>query len=686
MGNTLDVPESGERLLELQLPPPYVEVPTTRTGEQCMLFAQVGTLEDRSAIRNVLWNRPVQIRLPPGTTAVLVSVFAVDPDVNSLDDARNDGSAFFIGEVCLPYDGEGGLAQMGLRPDGEQLCLRLPFVPGARCRHAPPDMLAAAFQQAKRHFQKGMPHVVVWLREVDAASTQSISQRSKGKMDSIGQTNRADALKLELETFALDAQRRNRARTGPEPDAEPDTISVDAQGRGIGAAMLKENWVPAQSLLADLQRLHSENTRLTREKDVALEKLECALGVCMPPPVQTTQQQTPRKAGTEPNWSRTLKVLQTELEHCRQRQERIEATYKDRISNLKQLHWQAQQKADDAEKRADQAETPPASQRYASPISQRGRSPSPSGAALLSDGGASAAIGARVERVSQRIQEAESRRDSINKQLQELQSTEAKDALNSDPVAQRLNAQGHQYKAELVHLQQELQWLHERERGDTQGQAKMREEVQQLYEELDEFSAVREDEKVRSESELRELRAERDAAVERAGDARLEFRRIRAKVEEHRQLGSSAMLASGSLGEADRQRSREVDNEALQQELEHLQRCEVERRQVIVEREREQDQLVEQMRLLSSQAVLTPAMLPGGGASPTSFAAQLEAQAAELELQVAQAKSRCEDTRENITRTAVQVQAVQAQCETLRQVYNQQQKSFDERMRRAPAS
>jgi len=685
--NETQLQEDEERLLEITLPPPHgkVEVPLAHDGQPCTLCAQVGPLEDRSAIRNTFFNRSCQVRLLAGTSSILISVFAVPPGATDLDEVHAQGAAVFIGEVCLPYDGEGGLSSLGLRRGGEQLCLRLAFVPGARCREAPPDMLAKAFQQARHHFQKGVPHIVVWIKELeppqDSGSARTTNAGPSGRPPS-----RAEVLRLELETMVLERSRSSQPmRTGPEPDAEPDDISNDPRCSTPQKDMQTPR--PTRSLLADMWRLQAENAQLAREQEHSIQKLESANGLHIPAPIHAKRPPLPT-GPSRPQWGRTVQVLQAELQHCKERQERIDASFEEKISNLRQLHWQAQQKADAAESRLEAAVVTDGGSLPGSPL-PRGTCPSPgsdcTGGSAPSISAATNALAARMNRARQRKQEAENRRNNLWEQLHQITSNKAKDSLCTDPTAQRLNEQGHQYKAELVRLQQELQGLHANERGDDQGHASLKAEVQQLFEDLDEYRSVREDEKVRSESELRELRAERDSAVERDGDARMELRRLQAQLSELRDLGG-ANGNSPNTGNAPGSAAAVASHQASQQEeLGRLQSCEADKRQSILTLEQEQDQLVEQMSRISSQAVLLAPSDLEGVTSPTGYAATLESKAADLEMHVIKVEAWCEECRQEIADTTLQVQAVQAQSGSLRQVHAQQQKNHDERVQKFPS-
>lgn len=689
MGNTLDGPACPERYLELQLPAPFVEAPLGQGGKPSTLFAQVGPLEDRSAIRNTAWNQPVQVCLAQGCSSVLVSIFATDQSAASSADAGpNEGEARFIGEVCLPYE---GLVNHGLRPGGEQFCLRLAFVPGARCCQSTPDQLAVAFHKARKHYHQGTPHVVIWVRErekrkedgQDLDFTLNPLSSGTGRRETRDVVRpspfqesvpkRMQALKLELETITLDVQRQKLSggRTGPEPDAEPDSLPTTPVKDS------PQPWAPANSLIKNLGRIEGENSQLLSEMDACLQRLEASIGARVVAPRTTEMQREQwrqqqrqllqhRKklhGGGDASLGGTLRVLELELEKFKDRRRKIEESYKDRIGTLQQSLFQARTAADKAEEAAENAfasaPPSPSPSRGMAASPRRGRSPGPS--IDLAKGVATGAA---------RLKEAMAKLDSLEISLRNM--TEVQDDLltSMSPEFQRLTEQGHKYKAELARLQQELAGLHERERGEGVGVSEpmLREQVQHVYDEMELYNIEREDEKVRSESELRELRCDRDNLTERVGDTRLELKRLCAQVVALREYSGDGTPSPQMSS---------VEDEAQIRELEALERREVEQRHLVADLEREQDQLVEQMSKISLQAASGQARPAMAGAASLE---QYEAKAEDLGRQLATLQFKNQARRDEITRANIEVQVVQGQTESLRRLYDEQRRTQDARV------
>jgi len=283
--------------------------------------------------------------------------------------------------------------------------------------------------------------------------------------------------------------------------------------------------------------------------------------------------------------------------------------------------------------------------------------------------------------MERRIETVETKKAQLSERLAELVPLDvtrrSQDFLDIDPQAMRLSEESHRYKAELAKLQQELQSLYACERSSESGsqvQSEIREQLHQMYEDLDEFAALRADEKVRSESELRELRAERDSFAEQLADARTELRRAQVQVCTLHELGGTT--PTGQLTPSGGQhvpldetvlsnRLTEKDNGALQKELYTLQRCEIEKRQHIAACEKEQDQLVEQMSKIS-EAQLSPHALPLGPSCLEVRATELETRIQEMDVDLASTNTQCRELRDDILRLRAKVKAMEAKVATRR--------------------
>jgi len=421
--------------------------------------------------------------------------------------------------------------------------------------------------------------------------------------------------------------------------------------------------------------LREDNARLQSEMASARQKLENLKGGRDGNSELEPSQQT----GQKPNWGRTLDVMQTELEHCRARQRKIQTSYDQRLEALKDQLAQVKQQASTAE---------------AAVVAQS--SPTLPG----TDGGALSARSAETTKLQEGLNKAIARRDELQRQLDEQRQaqevlvsasggspTSTVAILLDNPEAKCLVDQSKQYKAELASLQQELALEHEREWG-SERQQQLRQQVQQLYDQLDELHQIREDERVRSESEIRELRKERDACRDRLDDATAELRRLRAKAEAFRDLGVGAVPGSTiSLGGVSLPPSA-ADLARLQalaagqeQELERLRGKEEARKVTVAELEREQETLVDKIGFISSQA-----MLVDGGTDGASggYSKVLEAKAVDLERQLSSMEASCAEQRLELDRLRRAAAESLAQTDQLQQSYDELQKSADERVLRIP--
>merc|ERR1712113_1106303 len=112
-----------------------------------------------------------------------------------------------------------------------------------------------------------------------------------------------------------------------------------------------------------------------------------------------------------------------------------------------------------------------------------------------------------------------------------------------------------------------------------------------------ELQRFREDERVRRESEVRELKNERDKIKDRLDDATMEMHHLRANAEALKNLlGEALHEIVGPTREAS-----EFNRLQQMQELEHLQKCQEDRKKTIQELELEQEALVEKTSLMTLQ-------------------------------------------------------------------------------------
>mmetsp|Transcript_24569 Transcript_24569/g.70092 ORF Transcript_24569/g.70092 Transcript_24569/m.70092 type:complete len:646 (+) Transcript_24569:69-2006(+) len=633
MGNVLEagLKREPEHVLEVRLGQPQVPVPTGRCGRPCVLLAKVAPLEQKPQPIRALWDEVVTARVVGDTGAIVVTILASEP-AGQLDEEPH-----FVAELVIPYGGHDGLTSMGLVPGGAAVQLDLSVTPGLRASEV--VKVNDHFKQSRMSVCEGTPSMKIAVRELPVATADG---RAGGEADDLAEVTRRDVIELEFETAALEAHRRGMKHTD------------------VGTADVREM---SLSHMHQLELIQEDNSKLEREKGIIIQQLGEL-----------------REQG--PYWKRTSQVMQTELDHCLERQQKIRGSYEERIRGLHGQLEQARVMAASAQSALDATPVPVASGSVVS--------------TAVGEGSATEAARLRL-----RISSAKERKAELQRQMQELR--EAADALtrissgNFESAAlhtgclarntalQELVAQSRQYKTELSQLQQELAQQHEIERS-AESQQQLRQEVRQLYEEVDEHHQIREDERVRSESEVRELRKERDAARDRVDDALGELRRLRAKAEALRDIGAmppgSALSLAGyapppSAADLGEQRRKNAD---LAVELERLQQSEAEKNARIAELEREQEMLVERIGVISSQAVLSDARDGGAG----SYAEALEARAREIEAQLGAVRSACEERQAELERQRGRVEETQAQCEALRRSYDELQKVSDERVMRVP--
>jgi len=540
--------------------------------------------------------------------------------------------------------------------------LRLALVQGVHCSQAPKAKIIDGFRDACREFRKDSPFLALSVRELSleeasrpirAPDAQGVARQTTSAGSPL---NRHKAITLAFENAALDARRKNLQRSGPEPDEEPESPVKEPSGAVQGDHMRQ------------LYLLREDNARLQSEMVAVRQRLAN---------LKRTKTSKSEREVSEPNWGRTLDVMQNELEHCRTRQRKIQTSYDQRLHALRDQLAQCKEQASSAEAAVVKQSMP-----MSTPVLQ--------GAGF----GAAGELSAETAALQESITKALARRDELRRQLEEGRRVQEADdgspitrgaMLSDNPEAKSLVEQSEQYKVELASLQKELALAHERECG-SERQQQLRQQVQQLYDQLDELHQIREDERVRSESEIRELRKERDACRDRLDDATAELRRLRAKAETLRDLGTSpgsAVSLNGlnlppSVSDLARLQAQVADQA---QDLSRLQGVEEARKATVAALEREQEMLVEKIGVISSQAMLVEGSTDGASGS---YSKVLEAKAMDLERQIATAEASCTERRLELDRLRSLTAEALTQTDQLRQSYDELQKSADERVLRIP--
>merc|ERR1719215_314330 len=338
-----------------------------------------------------------------------------------------------------------------------------------------------------------------------------------------------------MQNAALQHQKHKLLPEGPEPPTE----EISAQ----------------PTYLKQLSMIQQENAQIRGETARMRQKLERTKTI--------SAESAARQRGAH-DWSKTLKGLQEELAHCRERQRKIRENYEERVMGLQGQLQQAKQCL-------------PGVDHTFNPHAQDQQQ-----------------LGAVVEEMAvmeQRIAEATKKRDELRIRWGEAQQQaihnghemgmNGNHGSTADVDVEELLARTRENEAVLEQLRQELAQLHDREQGSEQ-QQELRKTVTQLYEELDELQRVREDERVRSESEVRELKVNRDRIKDLFDDGTAELQRLKSQSDALRAVRAKAEDFEPSLNELNQLKS---ENTERAEELKRLRECEEARKQTIAELE-----------------------------------------------------------------------------------------------------
>jgi len=288
MGNSLDaVPHA----LELRLSPLQIELPLGRGGWRCVVFARLSVFGEPDSVREAPWDQAIPINLPHEQAVLLISLYAkVDAE----------GNEQFLTEVCLPYSGDSSLVELGIRPGGPPVPLRLALTPNLRIDRGTLEELAGHLRRAREGVRSDKPCLALSVREV--------------------QIERRDS---------------ERLPQSPQNAAIPPDSTASLHER----QKLGTDWVqvprdqPCGSFgqLSQLQIPQHSEERLPREAAaLAHERLEHAGSV--------SPQSTGRE-GSQRGWDKTLHIMHQELTNCQERQQKIREMYEVRIQSLEsQLH------------------------------------------------------------------------------------------------------------------------------------------------------------------------------------------------------------------------------------------------------------------------------------------------------------------------------------------------------------
>jgi len=500
--------------------------------------------------------------------------------------------------------------------------LRLALAPGMRIENQTPEELAELLRQAREGVRSDRPCLALSVREIPIPTVPAIAEA-----DWTLPPARRQVIVLEMQNAALQHQKHKLLPEGPEPPMEEP---------------------PAQpSYLQQLLMIQQENGQIRSETARMRQKLERTKTI--------SSESASRQRGTH-DWSKTLRGLQEELTHCRERQRKIRENYEERVMGLQGQLEQAKQ-------------IMPGVDMTFNPHAQDQQQ-----------------LGAVMEEIAvmeQRLIAATRRRDDLMLQwgdAQQMAVSTQQAGLNGHSLpmnidVEHLQATTSENEVILEQLRQELGQLHDREQGSEQ-QQELRKTVSQLYEELDELQRVREDERVRSESEVRELKANRDTVKDRLDDGSAELQRLRSQSDA---LRAVRVQAEGDFGPSITELNQlKAENNQRAEELKRLRECEEARKQTIAELEREQEALVEKMTLKAAQSVPL-----GEGNQPDQYAKALETKSSELSQMLERTQRSCEEKQKEVAQLKQSALDAQAQTESLRSGYDALQQSADGQVSRS---
>lgn len=246
----------------------------------------------------------------------------------------------------------------------------------------------------------------------------------------------------------------------------------------------------------------------------------------------------------------------------------------------------------------------------------------------------------------------------------------------TNPEANKLFDALEELKGRRNALEQEIASRHEREQGTAQRQ-ELESATMQLKEELDQLDLMREDDRVRGESEIRELRVERDAANDRVHDAQNELQRLSAQVEAMKNMQAPSRSGSASLLDAGNEESEanymRLQYESLEQELDALTQTEEEQKQQIRDLERVQEELVTKTGMATSQVL----QVEDETQSPRAYEEALEIKADDLAARLSDVANRVQDQSLQVESVVRQTEATRVQSEALLAQYEATQRSLD---------
>lgn len=343
------------------------------------------------------------------------------------------------------------------------------------------------------------------------------------------------------------------------------------------------------------------------------------------------------KQGKEQHWVRTMQVFHQELMHCQERKDKIRENFQERLHGLRTHLQQAS------------AQLMHMKEMVAHELPQQKRMDVQAG-----------------------INAALSRREELKRHLMELRSSKSSEP---HPKIQHLRTLSEEYQSQLELLRHELASKQEKDQKSG-SQSELRNGLQLLYEELDAMSQAREDERVRRESEVRELKSERDVVKDQVADAASDLQQVQAKAEAFRTLSESHAQDGQEDGSCLPKTVMDLraENGDLEQRLAELTHGEAAREQTIRDLEQQQEMLVEKTTLYSATSESLSAV-----AGEDDYVRRLEDRVFELQGVVANSKRNAEEQRGRVEQLRRAALESAARAQEMAQEYERLQEQADER-------
>lgn len=344
------------------------------------------------------------------------------------------------------------------------------------------------------------------------------------------------------------------------------------------------------------------------------------------------------KQGKEQHWVRTMQVLQQEHTHCKERQDKIRENFEERLHGLR-IHLQQAS-----------AQLMHMQEMVAHELPQQ-----------------------KLMDVQAGISAALSRREDLSRQLMEVRSSKS---VEPHPKIQHLRALSEEYQSQLEMLRHELASKQEKDQK-TGSQSELRNGLQLLYEELDAMSQAREDERVRRESEVRELKSERDVVKDQVADGASDLQQVQAKAEAFQTLSESRTQDGQGDGSCIPKTVMDLraENGDLGQSLAELRQGEAAREQTIRDLEQAQEMLVEKTTFVTA----TSADGLSAVAGEDDYVRRLEDRVFELQGVVANSQRNAEELRGRVEQLRQAASESATRAQEMAQEYERLQEQADER-------